>query len=100
MSFIVIYVTHPNLESAKKITTHLLQKKLIACANFFPIQSQFSWKGKIEESEEIVSLMKAPKPHWETIVTEIKKMHSYETPCIIKFDAEGEKEYEAWLHSV
>ena len=61
MSFIVVYITHANLKNAKKISDELLKKRLIACANYFPIQSSYWWKGKIENSDEIVSIVKKKK---------------------------------------
>ncbi len=97
MSFILIYVTHENEEQAKKITTHLLQKKLIACANFFPINSVYWWKGKIEHSPEIVTILKTKKENWDKVKSEIEQIHPYETPCIMKITVEANKEYEQWI---
>ena len=85
------------MEEAKKVTSHLLQKKIIACANFFPISSSFWWKGKIDNSNEIVALLKTKKQNWEKVKSEIKKIHSYETPCIMKLDVEANKDYEDWV---
>lgn len=51
MKIISIYITYPNIEEAKKICTHLLEQKLIACANYFPIESAYWWKGKIENEK-------------------------------------------------
>ena len=98
MAFIIIYTTYPNIEEAKKITSHLLQKKIIACANFFPITSSFWWKGKIENSKETVALLKTKKENWEIVKSEIKKIHSYEVPCIIKMDVEANQDYEKWIN--
>ena len=98
MAFIILYVTHENLKNAQKIASHLLQKKLIACANFFPIKSSYWWKGKIENSEEIVSLLKTRKENWEKVKSEIKKIHPYETPCIIKMNVEANEDYESWVN--
>ena len=97
MAFILIYVTHESEKSAKKIVSHLLQKKLIACANLFPITSSYWWKGKIEDSKEIVSLLKTKKENWEKVKSEIEKIHPYETPCIMKLDAEANESYESWV---
>jgi uncharacterized protein involved in tolerance to divalent cations len=43
MAFIGIYVTHQSREEAEKIAHHLLQEKMIACVNYFPIQSAY-WR--------------------------------------------------------
>ncbi|MBU0619585.1 divalent-cation tolerance protein CutA, partial [Patescibacteria group bacterium] len=57
MGVIIIYITHPDLKTAKKIVASLMQSRLVACGNFFPIQSSYWWKGKIENSKEIVSIV-------------------------------------------
>ena len=99
MGFIIIYVTHSNIEEARKIAEHLLKKRLIACVNYFPISSSFWWKGKIDDSQEIVSLLKTKSENWEKVKSEVKKLHPYETPCIIKFNVESNKDYEHWVNA-
>ncbi|MBI3623619.1 divalent-cation tolerance protein CutA [Candidatus Pacearchaeota archaeon] len=98
MGFIVVYITHKNMKEAKKVVDHLLNKKLIACVNYFPIESAFWWKGSIAKSKEIVSLVKTRKENWNKIKTEVKKIHPYNTPCIMKFDVEANKDYEKWIN--
>ena len=97
--FILIYVTHKNLKEAKKIASVLLDKKLIACVNFFPIESSYFWKGKLENSNEYVSLLKTRKDNWNKVKEEIKRIHPYETPCILKLEVEANEEYESWINS-
>jgi periplasmic divalent cation tolerance protein len=97
MSFITVYVTHESMEKAEKVVYHLLKMKLIKCANYFPIKSSFFWKGKLENPDETVSLLKAKKENWNKIKSEIKKVHPYEIPCIMKFNVEANKEYENWI---
>ena len=67
MSFIIAYITHKNIEEARKIGEHLLKKKIVACVNYFPIDSAYWWKGKIKNSKEIVSLVKSRKENWDKI---------------------------------
>lgn len=97
MKFIIIYITHKNSKEAKRICNYLLKKKLIACVNYFPIESAYWWKGKIENSKEIVSLIKTRKSNWKKIKEVVMKMHPYETPCIIKFEVEANKDYADWV---
>ena len=97
MAIIIIYVTYPNMEEAQKIVNNLIKKKLISCSNFFPVKSSFWWKGKIDNSDEIVSVIKTRKQNWKKVKSEIKKMHSYETPCIIKIEVEANEEFESWV---
>jgi periplasmic divalent cation tolerance protein len=98
MTFIIIYVTHKNLKEAKKISSHLLKKRLIACVNFFPIESNYWWNNKITNSKEIISLLKTKKENWLKVKSEVKKIHPYTTPCIMKFDVEANDDYEKWIN--
>ncbi|MFA6073578.1 MAG: divalent-cation tolerance protein CutA [Candidatus Woesearchaeota archaeon] len=99
MSFILLYVTFPDEKSSEDLILHLLNKKLIRCANTFPIKSQYSWKGKIKNEEEVVSILKLKKDNWKKTEIEINKHHPYEIPCITKLDVEANKEYEKWIQN-
>jgi len=99
MAFIFIYITHKSQEEAEKISTSLLEQKLIACANIFPLKSAYWWQDKIEKGDECVSILKAPTHNWEKIKEEVKKIHSFEVPCITKIEVEANEEYEAWVNS-
>ncbi|MDO8240967.1 MAG: divalent-cation tolerance protein CutA [Candidatus Moranbacteria bacterium] len=98
MKFIIIYITHKNMREAKKVASHLLGKRLIACVNYFPIQSSYWWKGKIESNKEIVTLVKTKKANWKKVQNEVKKIHPYETPCIMKLEVEADVDYAEWIN--
>jgi periplasmic divalent cation tolerance protein len=99
MSFIDVYITYPNMESAKKVVDHLLKKRLIACANLMPVESLYWWEGKIEETLEIVSVVKTQKKHWKMLKAEVERIHPYKVPSIMMLDAVANKKYEDWIRS-
>lgn len=94
---VIVYVPCGNEEEARKIGKLLVEKKLAACANYFPIKSIFRWKGKLEETGEILLLVKTTRENCGKVEEEVKKMHSYEIPCIMKIDVESSKEYADWV---
>jgi periplasmic divalent cation tolerance protein len=98
MGFILIYVTYPNIEEVKKASTHLLERKLIACSNYFPINAASCWTGKVAECDEVVCIFKTKRENWKKVKEEIKKIHSYKVPCIIKIEVEANEEYEKWVN--
>ena len=98
MSFILVYITNPSKKVAKDVALHLLKKRLIACANIFPIESMYWWKGKIEQTKEVVLIAKTRKENFNKVKNEVKKIHPYTVPCIIKLSAEANKDYEDWLN--
>src|SRR3989344_7187073 len=94
---ILLYVTFPSEENTKEIISLLLEKKLIACANLFPIKSMYNWKGKKEENNEIVALLKTKESNYKIVKAEIEKGHSYEIPCILKISVEANLLFNSWI---
>lgn len=96
--YCLIYVTTPNLSSARRIAESLLEKRLVACANIFPIKSIFRWKGKIESAEEFSVILKTRAGLAKDCEREIKKIHPYEIPCIIQIPiTEGNPDFLNWV---
>ncbi len=98
MNFIVIYITHKNKKEAKKVAEALLRDRLIACVNYFPIESSYRWKGEIVTAKEIVTLVKTKKENWTKVKKAVEATHPYETPCIIKLDVESNAPYAKWIN--
>lgn len=99
MKFITIYVTHKSKEEAEKIINPLLNNKLIACVNYFPVEVAYHWKWNIENDNEIVSLLKTRLENWDKIREYIEENHPYETPCIIKTEVDANDEYVKWIYN-
>ncbi len=95
---ISVYITCKDMKEAKLIASHLLEKRLIACANIFPVTSMFRWNGKVAEESEVSMLCKARKESFERIREETRQLHSYEIPCIVAFPWHGsDEEYRKWV---
>ena len=94
----LLYITCKDKREAEKIAIHLLKKRLIACANIFPVQSMYWWKGKIVNDAEYAVLAKTNNKNYKKAADEIKKIHSYEIPCILRIEAKANKEYEDWVN--
>lgn len=97
MSFIIIYTTHENPKAANAITSYLLQKKLIACANVLPIEACYWWQGGITSASECVAILKTRTEYWQRVRDEIERIHPYDVPCIIKIEVEANESYEQWI---
>ena len=94
----LVYITCKDRKEAEMISNHLLRKRLIVCANIFPIKSMYWWKGKITKSSEHVMIAKTNNKNFKKLEAEVKKIHSYEIQCILRINATANKEYEAWLN--
>ena len=99
MIMIFIFVACAGKSEARKISTSLLKKKLVACTQIFPMESSYWWKGKIEHAKEWLVIAKSVERNFGRIKTEVKKLHSYEVPEIVAVDAEADEDYKSWLAS-
>jgi len=86
MKAILIQTTCSNQEEAKKIARVLIEEKLAACVQLNKIESIYSWKNKICESQEILLNIKTKKKLFGEIKSTILKLHSYDVPEIIEID--------------
>ena len=94
---VFIYVTSPDMDEARTIARHLLEKKLIACANMLPANSMYWWKEEITEDEEVVMILKTERSKFKTIKKEIEGHHSHYLPCICLIKADSSEEYSNWV---
>ncbi len=98
MMFSDIYVTAPDLDEAKRIARTVIQDKLGACANIYPITSIYRWRGDIEEEGEYALLIKTKTELVDAVTSRIRELHSYETPCIVSFKIDaGDPSYLSWI---
>jgi len=95
---IFIYITCKNKTEAKKISLVLIKKRLAACCNIFPIESIYWWQKRIFKNKETVLIVKTLKKNFKKIEKEVKRLHSYEVPCILEIPIKGGNlEYLKWL---
>jgi len=77
--FVELVLTCGSWQEAQRIVDSLLEKRLIACAEFIEIKSKYHWQGELEEAKEIKLIMESIADNFEKIEAEVAKLHSYET---------------------
>lgn len=99
--FIVVLITAANRTEAEQIGGYLVEEKLAACCNIVDsIFSIFSWEGKTCQENEVLLIIKSVKTRFDKIVSEVKKLHSYDTPEIITLPIiSGSEDYLNWIAS-
>ncbi len=98
-AYLVVFITTSSYEEARKIADALVDRKKAACVNIVPgVSSLFRWKGKIEETEESLMVVKTRAELFPDVVSLVKSIHSYEVPEIIALPiVEGNPDYLEWL---
>ena len=94
----LIYITCKDEKEAVKISKSLLNKRLVACSNMFPIRSMYFWKGKMQDDKEFAIIAKTKEKNYKKIKEEVLRLHSYDIPCILKIDAEANESYGKWVN--
>ncbi len=80
----VIYTTIDEMKAARRIAQTLTEERLVACVNIIPnVESVYRWKGKIENSNEIVLIAKTIDQNVKKTIKRIKQLHKYDIPDII-----------------
>ena len=94
----MIISTYPDKDSAKAIAKMLIEARLAACVQMFPIESMYSWKDKICDENEIMLIIKSKTELFDKIFAAIKEYHTYEIPEIIQVPiTNGLSEYLNWI---
>jgi periplasmic divalent cation tolerance protein len=93
-----VYVTAMDADEARSIARVLVEERLVACVNYWPITSAFRWEGAIEEGAEAAMICKTRTALVPQVIARIKEIHSYETPCITSWEiAAGSESYLDWI---
>lgn len=97
----VVLITVSSSEEGEKIARQILEKKFAACVNIVPgITSLYWWKGKIETASEFLLIVKTKMSLFDSLMSLVKKIHSYTVPEIICLPIEkGNKDYLDWIRS-
>merc|ERR1719483_284448 len=97
-----MYVTVPDIKTAKDLARPLIQKKQAACVNIIPqITSIYEWDGKIEEDNEVVMLIKTATSNVDEISTFIRKNHPNDVAAVISVKIDnGNPPFLDWVSNI
>lgn len=87
---ILVLTTCPGTITAKKIANELVMERLAACVQILPgVQSFFRWVGRVDNSEELLLLIKTTADRYPALESRISSLHPYELPEIITVPISG-----------
>ncbi len=97
--YLEVVTTVERLEDAEKLAKGLVDERLAACVQILgPVKSVYRWKGRLEEAEEWLCLIKTRSSLYREVEGFLKDRHPYEVPEILAFPiTEGDKAYLRWM---
>ncbi len=98
---IVSIITVGDARQAEEIARRLVEEKLAACVNIIPsVRSVYRWKDRVEESTELMLVVKTEQRVFEKMKRRVLELHSYELPEIIALNiSEGLEGYLDWINT-
>ncbi len=87
MQPILVTTSCASQEEAQKIAAHLLNQRLVACAQVSgPVTSSYWWQGSITSEPEYLLVMKSVRSLFAHITDQLSVVHPYEVPEIVATD--------------
>ena len=99
MNSLLIMTACPDQEVAVQLAKSLVAEKLAACVNIIPsVLSIYRWEDAIEETREVLLLIKTTASHYPALEAAIHRLHPYQVPEVLAVPiAQAAPAYSTWL---
>lgn len=99
MERIMVYITTPDLDVARRIARTLVEERLAACANILPgVESFYRWQGAVQHDQEVALIVKTRAALLEALMERVVALHPYEVPCIVALPLnQGHEPFLRWI---
>ena len=97
---LLVLITAPDLETARKLARILVTQKIAACVNLsLSLVSVYSWKESLHEDEEVLMIVKTREELLEDkLIPLVQEFHPYDLPEIISLPiGGGSQAYLDWI---
>jgi periplasmic divalent cation tolerance protein len=99
--FALVMTTCGDKANAETIATRLVEERLSACVQIFPIASVYRWEGAVQRANEWMLFCKIKSHDYANVEAAIRAAHTYSNPEIVEVSIEqGAQAYLNWIESV
>lgn len=94
----LIYMTLPSVEVADAISMDLINQRLAACTNAFPIHSTYRWQGEVRREPEVVLIVKTKPGNFDAVKAVVNQHIDY-INCVTELATDQTNQgFLDWLH--
>ena len=98
MNPVEISVTCASVDEADAILGRLLEARLVACGQMWPIKSRYRWNDEVHADVEVLLQLKSFDEKFEDVARTVMELHSYEMPAVTMMPVHGASPgYVEWL---
>lgn len=95
---VFIYTTCESMDEAKKLGGMIIDKKIAACVDFWPISSCYNWEGASQCVSQAMLLITTFESKLESVNEIISENHTYSIPLIAGVDVRRiNHPYKEWM---
>ena len=96
---VIVWVTAPDLRTARKLARLALHLRLVACAQIRPgLESHYWWQGRCEQTREVLLTFKTQSKRIAALEKLILTEHPYDTPQFVVAPLTyGSQRYLNWI---
>lgn len=96
---IMVYTTVDSLIDAERLARKAVSEKVAVCVNIIPQgRSIYIWNNAVDQNNECYLWFKTTVDLQDTLIQWIDKNHPYDTPAIIKIEAETVDSFFAYMN--
>lgn len=101
MDCVLVFITAPDMETARSIARVLVEERLAAGVNLVPgVRSIYRWKGEIHDEPEVQLLLQTRADRVADLAARVAALHPYEVPEVMALPiAAGHVPYLDWIRS-
>ena len=100
-AIMTVLITAPDMETAERIGTTVVEERLAACANVVPgVTSIFRWQGAVEREQEVLVVLKTTSDGVDRLRERVVGLHPYDVPEVIALPVgAGHEPYLEWVRT-
>ena len=97
----IALTTAGSMDESQELANALVERRVAACVNLIPnLTSIYRWQGAVEETSEVLLLIKTTAEQLSEVESTLRELHSYEVPEFVALGVEsGSQPYVDWLLS-